>query len=450
MESKKILQTRATKASTAADNAVTETPAAAAPTASVTSTKLTDISQPSVKTVRTQPIRFSEMDEPGNGRGRVVRVALFGAVIVLIGIGAILAIENANKDAATNGNTNSSSTSTVAQVPGYDISRTVLTDDEAGTVPRNGDFSNAQLALGSAANAGETILIEQLNYDVFSSVTRLTWELSGITSGFPPISVNYDTNANIATVIFTGVDVAVQQMLTSVMPTIGSVDSITASSTSDGVQFTLQFNETVKYAASISSALGEFTLDVKTNAQLNVSASSSSASSTVSTTTSTTSASVTSSASTSSAVAGQKLDNSFSEDMQTISSGLSNTVMMRNYFFQDFGPHFEFSWTFQGTGAQSVPPKVEAKYITDSGKSYIEVKMEGIAEDLFQARSWPTASTGSANLQYANFVRVIFKGWDSGTKISTYWVEVKGQEPFRLHATGVRNDQQKVTIEIKD
>lgn len=449
MERKKVLQTRATKASNAADNAVTETAAAAAPTASVTSTKLTDISQPSVKTVRAQPIRFSEMDEPASGRGRVIRVALFAAVIVLIGIGAILAIENANKDATNNSNTNNSSTSTVAQVPGYDISRTVLTDDEAGTIPRNGDFSNAQLALGSAANAAETMLIEQVNYDVFSSVTRLTWELSGITSGFPPISVNYDTNANIATVIFTGVDVAVQPMLTTVMPTIGSVDSITASSTADGVQFTLQFNEAVKYAATISSALGEFTLDVKTNAQLNASASSTSASSTA-TTTSVTSTSVTSSASTSSAVTGQKLDNSFSEDTQTISSGLSNTVLMRNYFFQDFGPHFEFSWTFQGTGAESVPPKVEAKYITDAGKSYIEIKMEGIAEDLFQARSWPTASTGSANLQYANFVRVIFKGWDSGTKVSTYWVEVKGQEPFRLHATGVRNDQQKVTIEIKD
>jgi len=34
--------------------------------------------------------------------------------------------------------------------------------------------------------------------------------------------------------------------------------------------------------------------------------------------------------------------------------------------------------------------------------------------------------------------------------ISTYWVKVKGIADFRLHATGTRNDQQKLTLEIKD
>jgi len=469
MESKKLLQTRATRASHSenpAQEMEDNTSEMLQPSESIVEKEvssrfkdLANITHPHSKKSNLSPMRYSQMEEDSSEtRKRLMRVGIFAAVIIVVGIGAILLIESASKQRVTNTTAQSSSSAAAAvNIIGYDIGRTVLTDDNAGAIPKIADFNTSKLSLGSAANLNADIAIENLEYRVYSTLSKLKWELGGLSSGFPATTLDYIPATKKLVVSFVGIDVVNPVMLTTVSATIGPIKSITASSVDGKIQYEITFSEDIKYVPVLDAAKGTLELAIKTNVQLNITATSSSAAS-VSSVSSVSSAARTSSvgstvssaasASSVSAPAGQKLDNSFSRNLQNIASGQANTVLMRNYFYQDFGPKFEFSWTFNGTGAGSIPPAATAKYIVDEGSNYIEVKVEGVAEDFFQARGMTNASFGSLNLDYANIISVTLKSRENN--ISTYWVKVKGIADFRLHATGTRNDQQKLTLEIKD
>lgn len=460
MESKKVLQTRATKASQSEKPAQQEEIVSSdLPKSShsivekETTSRFSDLASTSnAKKATMSPMRYSQMDEDSSEtRKRLLRVGIFVAVIIALAVGAILVIENSSKQSTSNGSQPSSTTS-AANIVGYEIARTVLTDDNAGAIPRSADFNTAKLSLGSAANLNENIIVSNVQYKVFSSLSRLTWELDGLTNGFPATTVEYTAATKKLIVTFAGIDVANAVMLTTVPASIGPVKSITAALSESNVEYTVEFNEDIKYAPALNTANNTLELNIKTNVQLNATSASSTVSSATSSAVTSSVVSTTSAASsasaTSTAAVGEKLDNTFSRGPQTISSGLANTIAMRSYFYQDFGPHFEFSWTFNGTGVNSVSPKATAEYIVEDGANYIEVKIEGVTEDYFQAMGKNEATFENINTTYANILKVIFRGRTNN--VSTYWVRVKGLADFRLHSTGERNGQQKLTLEIKD
>lgn len=461
MESKKLLQTRATKAShldkPAHEN---DTHLEDHDSHSIVSHETSQFTSeresahmPSQvkKAFGASPARYSQFEEDkSEGRQRIMRVGLFALVIVVGAVGAILFIQNGSQTAPTNQANQSTTSQNIATIPGFELSRTVQTDDNAGTIPARADFNTSRVSLGSSANTQEPVVISNLQYNVYSSATRFVWELEGTTSGLPASTIEYDAATNTVSVSFVDVNVADNQMLTTVTPSIGSNEEIVVTQEGNSIKYALKFDTGVRYSPVVNAANGTLTLFVRTEAQLNNSQTSTAATTTTATTTSaaSTTSAVTTSTTTSAPAVGQMLENAYGRTLQTISSGLTNTVAMRSFFYQDFGPHFEFSWVFGPAGVSSVPPKATAQFIVEDNINYIEVKIEGVTEDYFQARGQTQATFGNINTTYANIVKVVFKGRENN--ISTYWVQVKGLSDFRLLATGERSGNQKLTLDIRD
>lgn len=485
MESKKLLQTRATKAShldkpahetetnsehhdshahtyenAHSDNHSSHTIVSNETTRLIGEKDHNQMPSQVKKAFGASPARYSQLEEdkPDN-RQRIMRVGLFALVIVVLAVGAILFIENGSRQ-TSNGNqaTQSTTSQNIAQIAGFELSRTVQTDDNAGIIPARADFNVSRVSLGSSANTQDTAVISNLQYNVYSSATRFVWELEGVTTGLPASTIEYDAATNTILVTFVDVDVADSQMITTVTPSIGSNEEIAVSQNANSIVYSLKFDEAVRYAPVVNAANATLTLFVRTETQITNSISSAASTTTASQTSTTTTAATTTSqaatsttatnSTTSQAAVGQVLQNAYSRNPQTISSGLTNTVAMRSFFYQDFGPHFEFSWVFGPAGVSSVPPKATAQFIVEDNINYIEVKIEGVTEDYFQARGQSQATFGNINTTYANIVKVIFRGRENN--VSTYWVQVKGLSDFRLMATGERNGNQKLTLDIRD
>jgi stringent starvation protein B len=412
---------------------------------------------PARQPLNVEPLRFSEMEPESRAwRSNVVRVFVFLVVVIALGVGLILLIEKVTGAPGTSAASSSSSTNSVATIPGYVIATTVLSDDEAGLVARAADFTTQQLNLGSAANNVANTTVKEITYTAYRGLSRLSWQLTNPTAGFPATTVAYSADVQLITVVFKGIKLDSADMERAVSVEVGNVQAITAAETDDGVTFTIQLADDAKYNASLNAVQGKLTLDIKTTAQLTSTSSASSsvtstsATSTTQTTTASSTSSVASSTSstTTSQPTGQNLENAFSRNAQQVRSGLETGVYMRNYYFQDFGPYFQFSWGFKDAGVSSVPRIVDAKLINVENKNYVEVTIEGVVEDLFQAQSWSKADFSRINLQYSNVTNVHYKGREGQT--SKYWVELRRVADFRIFATNTRGTQRLLTIEVKD
>src|SRR6185369_13731274 len=125
--------------------------------------------------------------------------------------------------------------------------------------------------------------------------------------------------------------------------------------------------------------------------------------------------------------------NSFSQKKQYIVSNAVGNIIKENvYYYEDAGTYFEFSFGTKNQVGSKYIPNASAELITDSGKTYIEIVIKNLSQEVFKSYGITgTALTHSGiNLSNANFVRIDLKSFSGGT--ATYRMQIKRAADFRL------------------
>jgi hypothetical protein len=419
------------------------------------------VAEPKVEMINPEPsspvkpesgvVRYSMRRDDGGGRDRkFLRVFLFIIIVVALGVGLTLLLQNylASQQNAPTVADNGADPAPILQLPeGISITTGVLSDTLATNVGLNSNFNTTSAELGSAENDVSAAELATVDYAGYTSFSRTTFAFTGLDDGLPSISTAYDTDTNIITLIMKGIKVANNSMLADFDIEAGNLKKISLSQDALAVTATLEMTRAGKYRVFINEQADGLSIDTRTEAQLTsfISSSSSSSSSASS------SASSVSSSSASTTTGDVRFDNTKSQSKQKVINPAvsSNTLNMVGYYFQDFGPQFEFNWSFEGTGEGSIP-NAQTRTIEVEGVLYTEVTIYNLASDYFHAAGTPIANLGSVNLQYSNLVQVQLRNHNAETGTSVYWVKMRYPGDIRLHAKNTQNGRQLLTLEVYD
>lgn len=394
-----------------------------------------------------EPVRFSARRNVEGEGSSVGRIILYVVVVVVVGVGLTLLIQNfVTGQGSTSTTTSSAVTSTEEVVSSVNISTLMKADSTATSLTPNTAYTTGDSSLGSAANDVSDAILDQFSYQAYETFSRTTWEFDGLESGkLPATTVVYSPIDSTVTVSFAGVDVSDAEMLQEFTVRTGNVVKIVGSKTDTAVSFVLSMSESGKYYVFVDNGTN-VSLDIKTDTQLATVTSASSSSEAV-----TSSAVAATSSSSASAMTGAPAaphyDNTASQNKQYVVSNVTgNGLYSETYYYIDYGDSFQFSWAMRNEGETQIP-NATAELVTDSGKDYIEVKINNLGYELLHALGRSQANitipTSSSKL-----VAVHTRGYSNGT--ATFWVELTEKTEFRLHSTQTYEGHQLLGIQVMD
>lgn len=391
-----------------------------------------------------EPLKFSVRREMAHEGGNSKRIIIFIIIVIALGLGLTLLVQSFinNQNQANNGTTTStSSTQAELNIPGVEIGDDVLSDATASRLVENAQYTNAELSLGSTSNAVTGINLESITYIPYTTFSEVLLELTDTATGLPSTTITYDNLTDSVIVEMQGIGMGNLEMLQKIPVDTGNVLSITPNTTATGVIITIELLESGKYSAAVVGANG-LSIYFKTESDF----------ATITSTTSsepatTTSSATTSSATTSSASGATNFDNEPSQNKQSVSSTVTaNDLISETYYYVDGGNTFTFSWAVRGNGEGFVP-NATAEYITDSGKNYIEVKINNLAFEIMHNKGREKAVIGISTAS-SNLVDVFTKGFSNNT--ATFWVEVREKKNFRLYSDEDYNSYRLLSIQLFD
>lgn len=401
-----------------------------------------------------EPLRFSvrrDMSGEGSSIGRTV---LYVIVVIVIGLGLVFLVQNyltnQSNTGANDQATDQQDTEEVLDIASADIAKVVLPDSAADNVHANDLFTSSALALGSAANPVENVKLSLMQYQAYTSFSRLSWQLTGVDAGLPATSISYSGSDRTITVVFNGIDVEDDELLQEIPVSVGNVTKITAERTNDGVQFLIQLEAPSKYYAFVGGN-NTVSLDIKTEEQL----SQPTAGDTETETEEETPVEETGEEEEETpapVVSGQQptaphYDNTASQSKQYIVSEVDdNSIISETYYYQDFGDSFQFSWAMRG-GDPAIP-NASAEYVTQDNKDYIKVTINNLAFDLLHSQGKEKAKI-DIPLTTSNIVDVFTDTFSGGTAV--FMVEIRNDRSnFKLHSTVTYNNYQLVSLQVYD
>lgn len=399
--------------------------------------------------------RFSDMQEKEEGPFKVV---FYVVGVIVIGVVLALVVRQliSNNQTPLTDNTNQTSTETGQQASRVEINTSVKSDADATERPLENDFGKVkQVSAGNVSAQVGSFAIDTISYNKFTSFGRVDMKIVGLSSisNFPALKFEFADNGKLLKISMpTGYSLdnnLVTELVTEASEVGDLLSSIVYTSASNTIE--LRFREEVLYR--ILPAVSKLVIDFKPVNET-------SADETVDETeTATDEEALTPELPVNTPTApttGVNYTNEFSRVEQFIKSKVTgNTIAFNNFYYEDTGSFFEFSWGITNQANENVIPNVSAKPIVIDGVNYIEVKISNLSNEPFALAGLANLGTDllytGINLSAANFVRVDRTSYENG--VATYRVRVKNISDFRIVADTTIGDptpDQVINLQIRD
>lgn len=372
---------------------------------------------------RLDQTRFTEIQESSANESNSLRIIIYIAIVIAIGVGAAILVKNLSTNAPVETPPVSTPETTLVEEKAFQVSNTKA-NAAATNAPSDSDFvSSLTSKVGDSATLLSTADLETLFVEKYQSFDRLKFTFS--TAKLPSITINLSQDNKTLSIPLKGIRSVAEDIKTNLL--INNI--ITQYAYNSTIpQITLTFDDPIVYRISVTQNV--LTIDLKhESVSLDPTA------------TPTTPAEETPEVVESEPVAdGEKPNaphytNEFSMNKQYISSAVTgNTIGYNNYFVYDARSYFEFSLGAEGLGGDANTPNATAFYVTEGGKNYIQLEVENLSNTPFQISKGKTAaqvqSETGLDMSTANFVGISLVSFEGGKAI--YKVEVKNKADFTL------------------
>lgn len=405
--------------------------------------------------------RFSEMQEREDNPLKVI----FYVVAVII-IGVVLALvvrqlisNNQNSESSETQNESTNNQPNQENISLVEINVTKKPDSDATERPVASDFSDiAQVSAGNASAQTGNFAIGTVVYNRYESFGRVEMKIDGLASitEFPALKFEFGSDKKTLKINLPNgyvLNSAIVNELVAEASEIGDLlSSIKYLSASNSMELT--FREEVLYR--ILPSVSRLIIDFRAVNQSEEAEETTNEEATETPSQPTTPETPTQPTTPTNPTSEVNYKNDFSRNEQFIKSKVTgNTIAFNNFYYEDAGSYFEFSWGITNQANENVIPNVSAKLIEENGVNYIEVKISNLASEPFALAGLANLGTDlgytGINLSSANFVRVDRINFQNG--VATYRVRLKYKSDFRIVADTTIGDptpDQVINLQIKD
>lgn len=331
--------------------------------------------------------RFTEIRDM-EGDGNSLRIIIFIAVIIVIGVAAALLVRNSvlNSQNSSDNTTEDSNTvpSDTTASSSYVVSVSPIADSSAVNVVKNEDYvDSAIVTLGESTADAEDVSLDKITYLRYATFARLTFDLNTSDKKLPKTNINFDSVGNKMTVAFESIG-TIEESLQEDLEVNDIISEIRFVATNNS--YVILFDDSVKY--SVKKDGDNLVFDFKTTTEL------SKPEETVANDEEDTVApqeeeTTTTNTNTSSAdkPTAPHFNNEFSQSKQYVVSNVKENKLAHNvYYFDNYGSSYEFSWAQTGVVGDSNVPNATAYYdTTTAGKTYLIVEISNLTQEVLTA-----------------------------------------------------------------
>jgi len=397
--------------------------------------------------VSVEPPRYSARRKAArHDNSTIGKVILFLVIVIVAGVGLSLLLRDVLFK-PSNSESNTTSSVSAFTSTAYLPSILLLDKDEKAdslstSITPNSDYTQTALNIGSSQNTVAGAIVTGVGITRYTSFVRVLITIAGAETGLPPTSVSYNETSREITLVIDPMTISDTGMLDTFDIEVGSIVAITTSlDESNRLSFVFTLSEDSKYFVQANN--GELLMDIKTMEDLNTQPTVST-SSTISA-----SSSVSSSASSSVAADGVNYDNDPSQKKQYVVSNVEGRKLYNeNYYYEDRGPDFQFSWALRGSGEESIP-NAEAEIVNIDGTNYIQLTIHNLFVDLLYATG-KTEPNIKISLLGSPVAKIELKSYNIDTATSVYLVQLRYKADFRLHATETEGDFRLLSLQVYD
>jgi hypothetical protein len=373
---------------------------------------------------RLDQTRFTEIQESSASESNSLRIIIYIAIVIAIGVGAAILVRNMSTTTTPETPVENEPETPVVEEKNFEVATTTKANTAATNAPSESDFvSSLTSKVGDSATLLSAADLETLFIEKYQSFDRV--KLTFSTTKLPSLSVNLSQDKKTLSIPLTGIKSVDEDIKTTAVVN-NVIDQYEYSSTVP--EITLTFEDATEYRISVTGNV--LTIDLKKE-----SVSLEAAAPTTPTTPTETPEDEEEPVADGSKPAAPHYTNEFSMNKQYVSSAVTgNTIGYNNYFVYDARTYFEFSIGAEGLGGDTNTPNAVASYITEGGKSYIQLEVSNLSNTPFQVSRGKTAaqiqSETGLDISTANFVGISLVSFEGGKAI--YKIEVKNKADFNL------------------
>lgn len=398
--------------------------------------------------------RFTEIRDM-DGDGNSLRIILFIAVIIVIGVVAALLVRNSvmnSQTSTTNETSNTTNTTVEAPPSAYVVSTSPLADSSAVNVVKNADYvDSAIVTLGESTATAEETSLDKVTYLRYATFARLTFDLNTSDKKLPKTTVNFDSVGNKMTVAFDNLGTVADDLMED-LDIADIVSEIRYVSTS--MSYVIMFEDSVKYFVKKDG--DNLVFDFKTNTEL-AKPETEDATPVVTTPAEPTTPTPTESTTTVDKPKAPHLNNEFSQSKQYVVSTVAENKLAHNvYYFDNYGSSYEFSWAQTGVVGDSNVPNATAYYDTSTaGKTYLMVEVSNLTQEVMTANNKTSLTLADieektgATTAGATLIKLDLISFEGG--VAKYRMELSKKTDYKLWVDKTPDNQTgTISVTIKN
>lgn len=406
--------------------------------------------------------RFSEMqdkeDNPIKVIFYVVAVIIIGVVLALVVRQLISNSQNIESNESQNESFNDKTTQNDVSL--VEINVTEKLDAEATERPSNDEYRDtSQVSAGNASAQIGDFALGSVTYNKYESFGRVEMRIDGLASisEFPALKFEFASDKKSLRINLPNGYVLNNAMVNELVSEASEIGDLLSNikylSANNSIELTFREEVLYRILPSVSRLIIDFKAVNQSKELENSANKDDDTKSTVQPSNPQTPTQPTTQTNPTSEV---NYTNAFSKNDQYIKSKVTgNTIPFNNFYYEDTGSYFEFSWGVTNQANEDLIPNVSAKLIEESGVNYIEVKISNLASEPFALSGLANLGTDlgytGINLSAANFVRVDRINFQNG--VATYRVRLKYKSDFRIVADTTIGDptpDQVINLQIRD
>lgn len=378
--------------------------------------------------------RFTEIRDM-EGEGNSLRIIIFIAVIIVIGVAAALLVRNSvmNSQTSITNETATTNTTTETTPSAYIIATSLLADSSAINVVKNTDYvDSAIVTLGDSTATKEQTSLDKVTYLRYATFARLTFDLNTSDKKLPKTTINFDSVGNKMTLLFDNLGTVNADLMEdlSINDIVSEIRYVTTTSS-----YVVLFKDGVKY--SVKKDGDNLVFDFKTNTEL-AKPQTTTTTTAPATTPAATTTTTTGSTSTADKPKAPHFDNEFSINKQYIVSSVSENKLAHNvYYFDNYGSSYEFSWAQTNVVGDNNTANAVAYYDTaTAGKVFLMVEISNLTQEVMTANNKTSltlediANKTGATTEGATLVKLDLVSFENGT--AKYKLELSKKTDYKL------------------
>lgn len=389
--------------------------------------------------------RFTEIREM-ESEGSSLRIIIFIAVIIVLGVAAALFVRNSvmNSNTATNTTeTTNNNTQEETTPSSFVLATTPLADSSAVNLVKNANYVDSAIVnLGDSTATGEQTTLDKISYLRYTTFARLTFDLNTSDKKLPKTTVNFDSVGNEMTITFDSLGTVAEDLMED-LEVNDIVSEIRYVATNKS--YVVMFDDSVKY--SVRKDGDNLVFDIKTTTELakpdtttttNSNTANNTTTNTNSNTNTNTNKTNTSTSSNTEMPKAPHFNNEFSQNKQYLVSTLNQNKLAHNvYYFDNYGSSYQFSWAQKNVVGDTNVPNATAYYDTSTaGKTYLIVEISNLTQEVLTANGVEGltladigAKTG-ATTAGSTMVRIDLLSFENG--VAKYRLELSKKTDFKL------------------